>query len=128
LHVWHIATLVAFLVGLLFFAERKTAAQTTTIAGIFLLYFGITDVVGSTLHRGFGINEVVAGIPSFFFSLMVITWIWFRRAESPLGLYWTAIFSFSYFGIFSLIPEASFDPPASSLLATLALSIVVCTW
>ena len=123
-----IASLSTFLAGVLFFTERKAAAKTTRVAGILLLYFGITDTIGSTLHSGLGINEVVAGIPSVLFTLIVLTWIWFRRTEIPRGLYWVALFTFSYLGIIAVIPEAYCDPLTSTVFATMALYIAACLW
>lgn len=123
-----IVSLLSVLAGVLFFVERRTATNTTNIAGMLFLYFGVTDITGSTLHRWFGINEVVAGIPSVLFTMIVITWICIRRVEIPRGLHWVAFFSFSFFGIISVIPESYSDPLSESILATMVLSIVACVW
>ena len=115
-----------FLAGLLFFVERRVDSTATRIAGLILLYIGFTSVVQDTLYRGIGINEIVAGIPTLFCSVLIIAWIHFRKAAIPRGLYWVSLLIFGLFGIASIIPESHSAALTMPILSTLILFIVAC--
>lgn len=122
------SSVLMLLAGLLFFIERSSNSAITRVAGIMLLYMGFTSVVQDALYRGIGINEIVAGIPSLFCSLIIIAWIHFRKTELPRGLYWVSLLIFGVSGITSIVPESHSDALTSPLFNAMLLFVVTCVW
>lgn len=122
------SSVLMFLAGLLFFVERRSESAITRVAGIMLLYMGFTSVVQDALFRGIGMNEIVAGIPSIFCSLIIIVWIRFRKTEFPRGLYWVSLLIFGVSGITSVVPESHSEALTLPLFNAMLLFVVTCVW
>lgn len=122
------ASLVQLLAGVLFFSVRRNVSANVRIAGMMLLYIGFDSVAQNGLQKWLGVSGILAGIPSLLFCILFSVWIKFRMDEIPRGLYWVALFTFSYIGILGVIPEVYSDILAPATLPFAGLFVMVCMW
>ena len=98
--------IVLALSGLLFLAERRSAALSPRIGAVFLLSLGTTGGLTGLLSEVMQIDGIVSEIPTFLFTLLIAIWLYRRRAGIPRAFYWASMFSFCFLGLFGLLPES----------------------
>jgi len=123
-----LVSLMLTLSGILFFTVRSAVPSSVFVGGLMFLYSGVSSIITDVFQKWLGMNEILAGIPSLVFGLLVVCWLKFRKDSLPRGLYWVSQTLFSGLSILSVIPERYSETCNMALFGAVILFVLSCIW
>jgi carboxyl-terminal processing protease len=115
-----------FLFGLLYLLERQSAVVAGRILAAFIMLLGALGLIQDLLHKGLGINEVIAGFPGLLAFMIGIVWLWQQRYVTGKLLLTVSILTYYAFGLYCILPDEY--APVSVVLCLLLVFVLTCAW